>query len=244
LDPSRIYIIPNGFEAPIEEAAFPTKDKCTVLYAGTLPDYRYDTLFKALMSLKESDPSRAMQLRVLFLGEGMDGLKNEALVGGLADIIETAGPQSYDNIVKSQREAHALLVLGRKSRMKGYELFAAAKLFGYLKTGRPIVGILPEDETKNVLTSVGVRTIADVDSVADITNLLRLIVDHWSAGTLSSIVPDAKACEAYSSDHQTAILVRALEGLPANKPFVPGAHAIPPSLRGIIENERWFDGAD
>jgi hypothetical protein len=243
-EPSKVHIIPNGFESPIEQTAFPTGNKCTILYAGTLPDYRYDTLFRALQSLKESDPSRTRRLRFLFVGEGMDCLKKDALAMGLTDIIETTGPQPYDAIVTLQNEAHALLVLGRKSKMKGYELFAAAKLFGYLKTGRPIVGILPEDETKNVLTRVGVHTVADVDSVSDITRLLQLLIDHWSAGILSSIIPDPKACEAYSSDHQTRALVRALEGLPANEPFIPGAQEIPSSLLNTIANEKWLDGAD
>lgn len=243
LDSSKIHIIPNGFEPPIEEAVFPTGEKCTILYAGTLPDYRYDTLFRSLISLKEVDPARATRLRLLFVGEGMESLKKEAAAVGLTDIVETMGPKSYEAIMKLQREAHALLVLGRKSRMKGYELFAAAKLFGYLKAGRPIVGVLPDDETKNVLRRVGACTVADVDSVPDITNILQLIIDHWCAGSLSSLAPDAKACDVYSSEYQTATLASALEGLPAKAPFVPGAQVIPPSLRGI-ECKKWFDGED
>ena len=125
--------------------------------------------------------------------------------------------------------------------MKGYELFAGAKLFGYLKGGRPIVGVLPPDETKQVLIRVGVRTLADVDSVAEIVAVLQTLIEKWSTGDLASLAPDRKACEAYSSERQTAILVRALEGVPAEKPFIPGAQAIPPSLRHI-EDSRWMDG--
>jgi hypothetical protein len=128
--------------------------------------------------------------------------------------------------------------------MKGYELFAAAKLFGYLKAGRPIVGVLPDDETKNVLRSVDARTVADVDSVPDITSVLRVVIDSWSAGTLSTLVPNSKACEVYSSDHQAATLVCALEGLPAKEPFVPGAQMVPASLRSSIETKNWLDGVD
>jgi hypothetical protein len=128
--------------------------------------------------------------------------------------------------------------------MKGYELFAAAKLFGYLKAGRPILGIVPDDETKNVLRRVGARTVADVDSVPDITRVLRMVIDCWSAGTLSTLVPDSKACETYSSEYQAATLVRALEGLPAKEPFVPGAQMVPASLRSSIETKNWLDGVD
>jgi hypothetical protein len=235
LDASRVHIIPNGYESPIEETPFPAGEKCTVLYAGTLPDYRYDTFLKALSVLKQTDSSRAKQLRVLFVGEGIDALADDAAALHLKDIVETSGRKPHSEITCLQREAHALLVFGRPSTMNGYELFAGAKLFGYLKTARPIIGVLPEDQTKNILNQLGVRTVADVESVSEIINVLRLVLDSWSTGSLSALIPDRKACEAYSSERQAAALVRALEGLSAEETFVPGANNIPPSLREVIQ---------
>ena len=48
LEPSKIHIIPNGFEGEIDE--FEPKDggKLEILYTGALTDYRYDTLLDAL----------------------------------------------------------------------------------------------------------------------------------------------------------------------------------------------------
>ena len=112
----------------------------------------------------------------------MNALAKEAAALGLSDIIETAQPKSQTEIVRLQREAHALLVLGRPSTMNGYELFAAAKLFGYLKAGRPIIGVLPADETKKILHRVSVRTVADVDSLSEITTVLRLYLTNGPQG--------------------------------------------------------------
>jgi glycosyltransferase involved in cell wall biosynthesis len=235
LDASRIYIIPNGYEPPIDDSMPPTGDKCTILYAGTLSDYRYDTLLKALVALKQASPHRAKYFRLSFIGEGNDVVTEEAKRLNLADVIETGGRKSHAEIRSLERRAHALLILGRPSTMKGYELFAGAKLFGYLKAGRPIVGVVPEDETRNILERLGVSTVADVDSVQEITAVLCSVLDNWSKGSLSSLVPDRKACQAYSSFHQTGELVRALEGVPSEKPFIPGAQPIPPSLRDDIE---------
>ena len=75
--------------------------------------------------------------------------------GGIDDGLEICNPPL-------ERQAGPLLILGRPATMKGYELFAGAKLFGYLKAGRPIVGILPEDETKNILRRLGVSTLASL----------------------------------------------------------------------------------
>jgi glycosyltransferase involved in cell wall biosynthesis len=243
LDASRIHIIPNGYESPIEDAMPPARDRCTILYAGTLPDYRYDTLLEALKILKRTSPDRAKCLRLSFIGEGMDALKKEVEKLNLTDVIDMAGRKSHGEIRSLEREADALLILGRPATMKGYELFAGAKLFGYLKAGRPIVGVLPEDETRHILNRLGVSTVADVDSVQEITAVLCSVLDNWSKGSLSSLVPDRKACEIYSSEHQTKALVRALEGVPSERPFIPGAQLIPPSLRVEIENPKWLLGS-
>ena len=130
-------------------------------------------------------------------------------------------------------QPHALLMLEREPT-KGYELLAGAKLFGYLKAGRPIVGVLPSGEAKKILQRVGVSTIADVDWPAGIVAVLRQILEAWEAGMLASLVPDRAACEVYSARRQTAALVRALEGAPPVEPFVPGLAEIPPSLQGDI----------
>jgi glycosyltransferase involved in cell wall biosynthesis len=235
LDASKVYLIPNGYEAPIEKYTVPQGERCIILYAGIVSDYRYDSLLTALNLLKQSDPERAKHLCLRFVGEEMDVIANEATALGLSDMIQTTGPKSYAEVASLQREAHALLVLGRPATKKGYELFAAAKLFGYLKAGRPIFGVLPEDETKKVLLRVGARTVADVNSTSDIVRMLRLVFDNWSSGTLSSLLPDPKACERYSSEKQAEVLMRALEGVAPEEPFLPGAQSIPPSLRDRIE---------
>jgi hypothetical protein len=239
LDASRIHIIPNGYEGVIDEFVVSNSDKCTVLYAGTLSSYRYDTLLQALHWLKSSDADRARQLRLLVIGEGAEALATEAAVLGLSDIVETAGPTSHAEITRLQREAHALLVLGRPPTMKGYELFAGAKLFSYLKAGRPIIGVLPPDETKKILQRTGVSTVADGDSLEEIVAVFQQLLDAWSEGKLSSLVPDRAACQAYSAEWQTAALVRALAGKPAAEPFVPNSVEIPPSLRGDIGDAAW-----
>ena len=242
LDVSKIHLIPNGYEGTIDEFVVPGGDQCTILYTGTLSDYRYDTLLQALHCFKKSDPTRATRLRLLFVGDGMEVLANEAAALDLSDIVATVGPISYAEITRLQQEAHALLMLEREPTIKGYELLAGAKLFGYLKAGRPIVGVLPSGEAKKILQRVGVSTLADVDSPSEIIVVFRQLLDAWATGMLASLVPDRTACEVYSAQRQTAALVRALEGVPPAKPFVPGLLEIPPSLQGDIGERGWKNG--
>lgn len=239
LDASKIHIIPNGYEGKIDEFRPPPHgEKCAILYAGTSSGYRYDTLFQSLHWLKNAQPARAQQLRLLFVGEGTEALAKEAAALRLTDIVTTANPVPHAEATRLQWEAHVLLMLGQPPS-KGYELFASSKLFGYLKAGRPILGVLPRNEAKKILHRVGVSTVADVDSPSEIVAVLQRLLDAWSAGTLSSLVPNRSACEAYSAERQTAALIRALEGVPAAEPFVPGSVDIPPSLREDIGDGGW-----
>ena len=238
-----VHLIPNGYDGEIEEFVAPVGEKCTILYTGTISGapYRYDTLLQSLSFFKQVDPARAKQLRLLFAGAGTQILQDQAEALGISDMVEVIGPIQQDEVARLGREAHALLVLGLIPTHPGYELLVASKLFGYFKAGRPIIGVLPPDETKNFLKRVGVTTIADVNSVPEIIAVLCHVLDSWSRGALSSLVPDPKACKAFSAEVQTAALVSALEGKPAHDPFIPGLVDIPPSLRAHIGKAGWLN---
>jgi hypothetical protein len=240
LDVAKIHLIPNGYDGTIKDFAAPRGDKCMILYTGTLSPYRYDTLLHALHWFNKSAPARAQRLRLLFVGDGMEVLAKDAAALGLSGMIETRGVVSYAEVTRLQQYAHALLLLGLKP-VRGYE-FCGSKVFSYLQAGRPIVGVLPPDETKKTLYRTGVSTVADINSRAEIVAVLSQLLDAWSSETLSSLVPNPTACEAYSAERQTAALVRALEGMPAAEPFIPGSVEIPPSLRAEIGNGGWMNG--
>ena len=241
LDADKIHIIPNGYEGEIEDFRTPNHDTCNILYSGTLGSYRYDTLLEALQELKKTYPNLAKHMRFHFVGDGMNSLAREAHSFDISDIVKTAPPVSYDELKRLYEKTHAFLILGRYPERKGHELVAGAKLFGYFKARKPIIGILPQDETKDILANVGVETIAKANSVSEIVNVVRKVHEAWSEGRLSSLLPNAHACETYSSKPQTMALVRALEGLPPEAPFVPGKVNLPASLRETIEDKSlWY----
>ena len=245
LDPSKVHIIPNGFEGDSEryDPSVPAQ-KCRILYAGTLGDYRYDTLLQALHALKQETPQLAQAIQIDFVGEDTAPLGMQVKTLGLEDMVSWTGAVPFAQVASLSRAAHAFLVLGRYPSMRGYELFAPAKLFGYLQAGRPILAVLPEDEAKRILQQVGVTTVAQVDNVADIVAMLQTVIRAWQEGRLATFTPKTEACRAFSSTAQTAQLVQALTGVVAVSPFVPGRVEIPPSLRKEIqcrhqEAEHW-----
>jgi hypothetical protein len=238
---NKIHIIPNGYEGAIDASPLTRGDRCVVLYTGTAVPYRYDTLLEALSLLQARHPGEAAQLQVSFVGEGGDEVRDAATARGVAAFVETRTPVSARDVDRLQRDAHALLLLGVKP-YRGYEL-CGSKVFGYLRAGRPIVGILPADESRRVLERVGVSTVADIDSPEDIVAVLRTLLACWSSGRLPSLLPDAAQCGVYEAAHQTRALARALDGGPALTPFIPGAVELPASLRHAIGSEGWLSPA-
>jgi glycosyltransferase involved in cell wall biosynthesis len=237
LDPRRIHIIPNGYEGSIAPFEVPEGARCTVLYTGSLGYYWYDNVIKALKLLKDSHPEVAKRLRVVFVGEGNYAVADMAAQLDLSDVIETKRPVSFSDTQQLQKESHALLLLGWK-RFRGHEL-GGSKIFAYFKAGRPIIGTLPQDENSRMLRAAGVQTIADIESVEEIAKVFIHVVEAWSTGQLPSLLPDPVSCEKYSAENQTRALARALEGLTAEEPFVPGVNFPPPTLQQTIGEGGW-----
>ncbi len=231
LEDKKIHIIPNGYDGSLQDFDIPKSKKCTILYAGTLSTYRYDTLLQALLDFKSILPEQARKLHLRFVGDSTERFQRDVQQLKLSDMIEIRPSTSYANILRLQREAHALLILGRGAERKGHELVAGAKLFEYLKARRPIIGVLPNDETRKILENAGVVTIADVDAPHNILWTFRKVYDEWQKGTLSDLLPNRTVAESYSGTSQAEALIRALNGEMAKQPFISGRVNIPPSLQ-------------
>jgi hypothetical protein len=240
LEQRKVHIIPNGYEGSIDHHMIPTGDRCNIVYTGTLQSYHYDVFLKSLRILKRKDLTLAKKLRVLFVGETPSELYEQLKKLDLDDIVELRAPTSHSETVRLQREAHCFLVFGRSPEMRGHELLVGAKLFAYIKAGRPIIGVLPSDETRNILQGLHVKTIADVNSPPEIVAVLQQVLDAWASDTLSMIIPEQKQCERYSAEAQSAALARALEGKPSLEPFIPGSVDVPSSLREYLGQENWL----
>ena len=243
LTAERVHLVPNGFEGQVEGFVGPSvsgNEPCLILYTGTVSSYDYYPLMTALHQLRQTDPSFGNRLKIRFVGEGMKILQNQAKELGLDGIIKTSGPVNQSQIGDLQRNAHALLVFGRPREMTGHELFAGAKLFAYLRSGKPILGVLPHDETRRILERVGVSTIADSGSVSEIIAVLKRLVEAASSReALASLIPRPSACMEYSIERQIDALLRALEGKPASQEFVPGRARVPASLEEFIADGNW-----
>ena len=75
----------------------------------------------------------------------------------------------------------------------------------------PIIGVLPNDETKKILLRVGVSTVADVDSPLEIVGVLHRVLDAWRRGELSALLPNPSECEASQQSGKPEVLCARLK---------------------------------
>lgn len=242
-DPEKIHLIPNGYDGEVAPFAPSRGERCTVVYTGILTPYHYEGFVEGLRLLAVQFPEYARKLRVLLVGEGTDEIARSSCFPDISDIVEISGVVPFSEADRLQREADALLLFGwRPEGTRGYEL-GGSKIFSYLKAGRPILGILPQDENRRILTSLGVRTIASSSAPSEIMRLLRQLIDRWEEGQLGSFLPDATLAATYSAESQTRALTYALNGDRAAQPFEPGVFSVPPSLQQFIDLQGWSDAS-
>jgi glycosyltransferase involved in cell wall biosynthesis len=239
LDASRIHVIPNGFDGEVEPFTAPAAPRLTILYTGTLADYGFEGFLEALAAFVRRDSARAACLSVQFVGEPEPALNARIDELRLRDVVSVHRPMSHADVTALQRDAHALLMLERRPTHKGHELLAGAKLFAYLRAGKPILGVVPRGEADRILREVGVTTVADAGSVEAIERALDDVFRHWSEGTLAALAPDKASCRRYSGRAQASALARALEGWRPLERFVPGANDVAPSLRSEFVAAGW-----
>src|SRR5439155_14114740 len=105
LEPSKIHILPNGFEGDVQSFNATKGEKCEFLYTGTLGDYRYDTLLEAIGYLKSFYPAEAAQMHFHFVGEGTEPIGKQADTLGLSDSITTEGAISQSAVTELSKKA-------------------------------------------------------------------------------------------------------------------------------------------
>ena len=151
------------------------------LYTGTLSDYRYDTLLQRSIGSRSLIPLEPNDY-ILFRRRWYGGTCERRCVLGLADIVMTAGTTPHAEIVRLQREAHALLMLERKPTIKGYELLAAPAL-RLSQGGTTLFGCCHQARLKD-------------PSAWWVSPLLPMLIPHWKLLMfyIKSSMPGQRGC--------------------------------------------------
>jgi glycosyltransferase involved in cell wall biosynthesis len=180
---SRFYhVIPNGFD----ESDFPSPaadpepgSAFRLLYVGTLnPARNPEILWEALRRLR----AEGIRLELELVGL-IDGLVQERLaqLGLLGDLVRVRAYVPHEEAVRLMCGADGLLLLINRS--PGAEGILTGKIYEYLASGRPVLGIgPPEGDAALVLRQSGAGVMVHWDDLEGLIDHLRAFYEAWRSG--------------------------------------------------------------
>jgi glycosyltransferase involved in cell wall biosynthesis len=212
----RMSIIENGFDeesfAHLGETGRRAIGRPIVLlHSGIVyPSERDPTaLFSALGHLRRQGRIPPGTVVVRFRAPVHDAMLNDlAMRHGVNDVVEVVPPLPYREALAEMLAADGLLVLQAANCNEQIP----AKLYEYLRAGRPILGLTdPDGDTAKTLRAAGITHIAALEDGATIADMLGRFIDDLHTGTAP--LPDSANVRRASRRERTALLAHALDAV-------------------------------
>ncbi len=211
----RVYLIPQGFDPAdfdsASEASSLNVDELHFVYTGVF--YANNTplvLYRALKLLQEEHPDVYNRLRFYMIGYVQHEYRRAAVQLGVEDRFRYCGYLEHADAVAWQQAADVLwLVLGDANR--GYQTISAGKAFEYLGSRKPILGIVPDNTIRRMLSGFDHTFLVEPDDVRGLAETIRDLCEHKRTGTLPR--GDAGKIRAYDRKVLTGRLGELLDGI-------------------------------
>ena len=186
-----VELITNGFdecdfsEEPCREAEGGPDRDFVITHTGLFAaDGNPTMLWEVLAEKCQKDAEFARKLRVRFVGKTDRQISEAAEEAGLKDNIEDLGYQPHHIAVREQREASLLILPLRKE--PEYKAVLPGKLFEYLASWRPVLGIGQTDGAMSVIlntTKTGI--VLDWEDKASLSRYIDLCWERHRKGELT-----------------------------------------------------------
>lgn len=199
----RFLTLPNGFDPDdwtradrllaTRGAAEPARKRFVLLHAGQLahrPSAR--TLLDAARLVIDSDARAREELSIRFLGGNEELSPSEWESLGLASVVETVPSQPHVKALAAMRTADALVLLGHGGSADS--LLYTGKLYEYLTSGRPVLGLVDEGPAAELIRGTGAGEVRRADDAKGAAEVLRTWLAAWRRGERLEVrIPESTA---------------------------------------------------
>ncbi len=200
--------VTNGYDAAdfADSGHVQTRpDEFTLVHVGSVFSWRgADGLLEALRTLVESGDVE--RLRVMFVGRtGEIGFPDLVERG----ILQATGYVEHRQAVRYMQSADVLVLINtEESNIPG-------KSFEYLAAGRPVLALVREGATADLIRHTGAGVVAEPDDVPAIRAALMRLYDRWRGGQLRSSV-DRTVIQRFERRSTARQLARVFDRLTGN----------------------------
>lgn len=207
----KIHVIPNGFDdEDFNRVSNQTKNEYfTITYTGTLSSvYNIDALIHALKLFKEINPNA--KIRIRFIGKISPEILQSLKDNGLENLLSIVDYLPHSEAITHMMRADVLLLaIPQINENKG---ILTGKLFEYMATGNPILGIGPSDgDVSKILDETHSGKMFDYDKQNEVFSFLSHQYELWHKGSkIRKLSPEV---EKYSRKALTAELAQIIDQL-------------------------------
>lgn len=193
LDYNDIAIIPQGYDPAdfeVEDSIrLPHSDRMRITYSGTFYRNRTPKYFlRALSELIKEHPDYGKSIEAVFVGTFRK--ENLALVDslGLQDVVKVLGYLDHKSSVKYLMTSDLLwMTIGRG---KGEDMISTGKLFEYIGSRKPILGLVPNGVARNAILDTRAGKAVEPDDVNGIKEALLEYFALWEKKQMPHISAD------------------------------------------------------
>jgi glycosyltransferase involved in cell wall biosynthesis len=212
----RLQVIPNGFDKADYEGLAPmSKDlnKFTLTYTGALYGRRSSYPFlAALRNLLDRGLIRPEQFALRLIGSTGKEAKRLVKEWRLSRNVEFLGYVSHGGAISFQLGTDALLlIVGSGS---GSNAVLTGKIFEYLASGKPILGLVPPGVAADLIHEAEAGMTVHPDDVNGIANALLSMFSAWQNGELANS-PRTEVVSRFERRRLTARLAEILDEVSA-----------------------------
>lgn len=212
LSPDKVVVITNGFDPGdfqgLCEERFYTRD-FTVFYGGRLyEDQRGDTgFFEAIRKLLDNNPNAEDSLKLQFVGTiGQDRLEVIRDLR-LDKVFEHLGYVSHREYLERAMAADVLLMINNVPEPSS-DLCIPGKLFEYLAVGKPILALISEGDSAQIIRETGSGKVVHPQDVKRIQQALETLYRQRCAR--AEWMTEPSALRRYHHEQLTARLCQVL----------------------------------
>ena len=188
--------------------------KFIIVHTGLLDEKRDPESFLAGVKIF-MQISQFSSLEIHWVGTLNDQIKNKIKKYDLDKKSFYRGSLSYKNAINYQNQA-AVLVMIEAPCEEG--IFLPSKFMDYIQTGKPILAVSPKIGVINdILTHHGGGIVADVNSPEAVAKALKILYEHWEAGTLDQAYGSDRLFPLFDEEHVLGKYLRIINNIHQKK---------------------------
>ena len=206
----KTYVVSNGFDEQVEDDEVVMDAKFSISHIGMMNADRNPKIFwQALSELIDENEDFSRDLSVKLIGKCDDEVYQSVERFGLKNYVNFVAYVAHKDVLKFQRSSQLLLLA--VNDVPSSRSVITGKVFEYLQSERPIIGIGPIDgDLAEILTETEAGQMVDF---GDLLSLKKILAKYYKKFKTGQLLNDTKNIDRYHRKNLTEELAAILRDL-------------------------------